>query len=53
LNWLAQVVPWFGLIAGATVGSAAFMRIGEAAIWVSVALAAFLLACSAAIRQPD
>jgi uncharacterized membrane protein YoaK (UPF0700 family) len=52
-KWLAQVVPWFGLIAGATVGSAAFTRIGSAAIWISVALAAFLLACSAAIRQPD
>jgi uncharacterized membrane protein YoaK (UPF0700 family) len=52
-KWLAQVVPWLGLIAGATVGSAAFMRIGEAAIWVSVALAALLLACSTAIRQPD
>jgi uncharacterized membrane protein YoaK (UPF0700 family) len=53
LKWLAQAVPWLGLIAGATVGSAAFMRIGEAAIWVSVALAALLLACSTAIRQPD
>jgi uncharacterized membrane protein YoaK (UPF0700 family) len=53
LKWLAQAVPWLGLIAGATIGSAAFMRIGETAIWVSVALAALLLACSAAIRQPD
>jgi uncharacterized membrane protein YoaK (UPF0700 family) len=53
LKWLAQVVPWLGLITGATIGSAAFMRIGGAAIWVSVALAALLLACSAAIRQPD
>jgi uncharacterized membrane protein YoaK (UPF0700 family) len=53
LKWLAQAVPWLGLIAGATIGSAAFMRIGEAAIWVSVALAVLLLACSAAIRQPD
>jgi uncharacterized membrane protein YoaK (UPF0700 family) len=53
LKWLAQAVPWLGLITGATIGSAAFMRIGGAAIWVSVALAALLLACSAAIRQPD
>jgi uncharacterized membrane protein YoaK (UPF0700 family) len=53
LKWLVQAVPWLGLIIGATVGSAAFMRIGEAAIWVSVALAALLLACTAAIRQPD
>jgi uncharacterized membrane protein YoaK (UPF0700 family) len=51
--WLVQVTPWCGLIAGATLGSAAFMRIGEAAIWVSVTLAALLLVCSAAIRQPD
>jgi uncharacterized membrane protein YoaK (UPF0700 family) len=53
LKWLGQAVPWLGLVTGATIGSAAFMRIGEAAIWVSVALAALLLACSAAIRQPD
>ena len=52
-RWLAQAVPWLGLIAGATVGSAAFMRIGEAAVWVAVALAGLLLACSTAIRQPD
>ena len=53
LKWLGQAVPWLGLIAGATVGGTAFMRIGEAAIWVSVVLSALLLACSAAIRQPD
>jgi len=52
-KWLAQAVPWLGLIAGATVGSAAYMRIGEAAIWVSVALAALLLAYSTAERQPN
>jgi len=53
LKWLAQAVPWLGLIAGATIGSAAFLRIGEAAMWVAVALATLLLACSAAMRQPD
>jgi uncharacterized membrane protein YoaK (UPF0700 family) len=53
LKWLAQAVAWLGLIAGATIGSATFMRIGEEAIWVAVALATLLLACSAAIRQPD
>jgi uncharacterized membrane protein YoaK (UPF0700 family) len=52
-KWLAQAVPWLGLVTGATIGSAAFTRTGTAAIWVSVALAALLLACSAAIRQPD
>ena len=53
LKWLGQAVPWLGLIAGATVGGTAFMRIGEAVIWVSVVLSALLLACSAVIRQPD
>lgn len=52
-EWLAQGVPWFGLVGGATIGGAAFMRIGQAAIWISVTLAALLLACSTAIRQPD
>jgi uncharacterized membrane protein YoaK (UPF0700 family) len=45
-KWLAQVVPWFGLIAGATAGSAAFARIEATAIWISVTLAVILLACS-------
>jgi uncharacterized membrane protein YoaK (UPF0700 family) len=53
LKWLAQAVPWLGLIVGATLGSAAFMRIRETAIWISVVLSALLLAYSAAIRQPD
>jgi uncharacterized membrane protein YoaK (UPF0700 family) len=52
-QWLAQAVPWLGLVIGATIGSAAFTRIGQAAIWISVVLALLLLACSAAIRQPD
>ena len=52
-NWLAQAVPWFGLIAGAAIGSAVYMRIGEAAIWIGVVLAGLLAACSAVIRQPD
>jgi uncharacterized membrane protein YoaK (UPF0700 family) len=52
-QWLAQLVPWFGLITGATVGSAVFARIGPAAIWFSVALAVLLLAGSVAIRQPE
>ena len=51
-TWLAQAVPWFGLIAGAIVGSAGFARIGDAAIWLAVALSGLLLAGSVAIRQP-
>jgi uncharacterized membrane protein YoaK (UPF0700 family) len=52
-NWLAQATPWVGLIAGATIGSAVYMHIGEAAIWVPVALAGLLAACSVAVPQPD
>jgi len=52
-NWLVQATPWVGLIAGATIGSAVYMHIGEAAIWVPVALAGLLAACSVAVPQPD
>lgn len=52
-DWLAQASPWVGLVAGATIGSAAYLRIGEAAIWIPVSLAGLLAASSAAIPQPD
>ena len=52
-KWLAQATPWVGLITGATIGSAVFMRIGDAAIWVPVSLAGVLAAWSALIPQPD
>jgi uncharacterized membrane protein YoaK (UPF0700 family) len=52
-NWLAQATPWAGLIAGATIGSAAFTEIGESAIWGPVALAGLLAAYSAAIPQTN
>jgi uncharacterized membrane protein YoaK (UPF0700 family) len=52
-RWLMQVVPWVGLIAGATFGGAAYLRIGAAAIWVSVGLAGLLAVYSAAIPEPD
>jgi uncharacterized membrane protein YoaK (UPF0700 family) len=52
-NWLVQATPWVGLIAGATIGSAVYMHIGEAAIWVPVALAGLLAAGSVAVPQPD
>src|SRR5262249_42837768 len=41
-KWLAQATPWVGMIAGATIGSALFMQIGDAAIWVPVSLAVLL-----------
>ena len=49
----AQAVPWAGMITGATIGGAAYVRIGEPAIWLAIALASVLVVCSAAIRQPD
>lgn len=52
-NWLAQIAPWVGLIAGATFGGAAYLQIGEAAIWAPVGLAGLLAVYSAAIPQPD
>jgi uncharacterized membrane protein YoaK (UPF0700 family) len=52
-SWLEQATPWVGLIAGATIGSAVYMHVGEAAIWVPVALAGLLAVCSAAISQLD
>jgi uncharacterized membrane protein YoaK (UPF0700 family) len=52
-NWLAQATPWVGMISGATIGAAAYVRIGEPAIWVPIALAGLLAAGSAAIPQPD
>jgi uncharacterized membrane protein YoaK (UPF0700 family) len=52
-NWLAQGTPWLGLITGATIGSAVYMRMGEGAIWVPIGVAALLAAYSVAIPQPD
>jgi uncharacterized membrane protein YoaK (UPF0700 family) len=52
-GWLAQAAPWVGLVAGATIGGAAYVRFGESAIWLPVFLAGVLAACSTAIPQPD
>ncbi len=52
-NWLAQASPWVGLIAGATIGGAVYVRIGETAVWLPIALASLLAAGSAVMRQPD
>lgn len=52
-NWLVQAIPWAGLIAGATCGGAAYVRIGEAVIWVPVGFASLLAAYSVMIPQPD
>ena len=52
-KWLAQATPWVGLIAGATIGSAIYLQIADAAIWVPVSLAAVLAAWSAVAPQAD
>ena len=51
-DWLAQVSPWVGLIAGAAIGSLAYIRVGEAVIWVAVGFAGLLAAGSLAMPQP-
>ena len=52
-SWLAQAAPWVGMIAGATIGSAAYVRIGEPAIWAPIALAGVLAVGSTLIPQRD
>ncbi|MBV8118685.1 MAG: DUF1275 domain-containing protein [Alphaproteobacteria bacterium] len=52
-NWLAQAAPWVGMIIGATISAVAYVRIGDRAVWLPIALASVLVACSAAMRQPD
>jgi len=51
-NWLVQAVPWVGLITGAMLGGAAYLRIGEAIIWVPVGFAGLIAAYSVTILQP-
>jgi uncharacterized membrane protein YoaK (UPF0700 family) len=53
LNWLLQAVPWVGLITGATLGSAAYLQIGETVIWVPVGFACLVTAYSVTIPEPD
>jgi uncharacterized membrane protein YoaK (UPF0700 family) len=52
-NWLVQAVPWVGLITGATLGGTAYLRMGEAVIWVPVGLASFVAVYSVTIPAPD
>jgi uncharacterized membrane protein YoaK (UPF0700 family) len=51
--WLAQATSWVGMITGATIGGAAYLWIGEPAIWLPIALAGVLAAASALMPQPD
>jgi uncharacterized membrane protein YoaK (UPF0700 family) len=52
-SWLVQAIPWIGMITGATLGGAAYLRIGEAAIWVPVGFAGLVAAYSVTIPRPD
>jgi uncharacterized membrane protein YoaK (UPF0700 family) len=52
-TWLVQASPWAGLIAGATIGGAAYMRIGGMVTWVPVLLACLLAVWSAIVPPPD
>jgi uncharacterized membrane protein YoaK (UPF0700 family) len=53
LKWLVQAVPWVGLITGATLGGAAYLRMGEAVIWVPVGFACLVAAYSVMIPESD
>jgi uncharacterized membrane protein YoaK (UPF0700 family) len=52
-DWLAQASSWVGMLTGATIGGAAYLRIGEPAIWLPIALAGVLAAGSTLMPQPD
>jgi uncharacterized membrane protein YoaK (UPF0700 family) len=50
---VVQASPWAGLIIGATVGGAAYMRMGGVVAWVPVLLACLLAVWSAIVPVPD
>ena len=52
-NWVGQASPWVGMIIGATIGSVAYTRVGEAAIWIPVSLAGLLAIYSAVVPEAD
>ena len=52
-NWLKQGFPWVAMIVGGVIGSVAYGRVEEMAIWVPAILAAVLATCSVAMPQPD
>jgi uncharacterized membrane protein YoaK (UPF0700 family) len=53
LGWVEQALPWLGLVAGATLASAAYLRIGSAVDWIPVAIALALFAWSLVIPAPE
>jgi uncharacterized membrane protein YoaK (UPF0700 family) len=52
-NWLAQALPWLGLIAGAVLGALGYGLIGFRMTWAAVALAAVLAAWAARLEQTE
>jgi uncharacterized membrane protein YoaK (UPF0700 family) len=50
--WVHQAVPWLGLVGGAALAGALYVRIGSAVDWVPVGLAGALLLWSATIPEP-
>ena len=53
-SWLAQASPWAGLIAGATLGAAGYVLVGEAGdLGCGRFWPAFWPPYSAAVSQPD
>ena len=52
-TWLVQASPWAGLIVGATIGGAAYMRMGGVAILLPVLVACLLAVWSAIVPVPD
>ena len=52
-TWLVQASPWAGLTAGATIGGAAYFRMGGVAIWVPVLLTCLLAVWSTIVPVPD
>ena len=52
-TWLVQASPWAGLIVGATIGGAAYVRIGGVVTWVPVLLACLLAVWSAIVTVAD
>jgi uncharacterized membrane protein YoaK (UPF0700 family) len=50
--WAEQAVPWLGLVAGAALAGALYVRINSAVAWVPVGLAGALLIWSAIIPEP-
>lgn len=52
-GWAEQAAPWLGLVAGAVLAAAAYVRIGSAVDWMPVAAAGLLLLWSAAIPPPE